>query len=1205
MADDFTVRFELDVAAATQNANRLSQSLGQVTSALESAQAPAQQVAQNLNAVSTASTQRTRQAANSTRATKQMSDAELQLAQGLYTQSQAYTDIGKASQAAASNRKRDLDSTASGFQSVSRSAEILGKNLESAFGTVDSGYRPTTFGKIADDAKVAATATEKLYSDMSAGAQSVSRGLESTLGPQSPLGYVPTTFGKIEDSSKRALQSTTQYYADATRGAQSVAKGLESTLGPAEKMSYIPTTFGQIEQSTRSLGTSLPTLRYALYDVASTLGIVGGALIGANVAALGFAVSWERSFANVIRTSGAVGSEVENIRSQLIGLTRALPVSFSEVTEIATLGGQLGIAAGDLDEFTSVVARLTATTNLSAEAAGTALGRFQALMDVPASEFENLASAILNVGVNSVATETQIVAISTQISSMGKFAGLSAAEVVGLAGALASVGAQPELSRGTITRVFVQMSRAVASGGDRLSEFARVAGVTANQFRASFGTADFGSVFLQFIEGITREGRDAVQTLNNLGITSVRDVPLLQRLALASDEVRQAFSDSITAYRDATVLQEQYGIIAETTASRLKVLTQGFEELLATIGGSGTGPLKEFVNFLIDSLHGLTDFLNTDFGQGVSLSVIVLTTLVGTLLLVGAGIATLGATMAANITVFQLLTGRVVTLNGVLATTGIVMRGVALGATALIGALAATHGLKALGEGIAEAINPEWAKGVEGSLQRVEDSVINMFGSSNSKIRNIALTGTKMSREMSDWFPGPMTADVAAIDNFDRKLADFLRGGGSLADAQEYLNRFRGMLEDPISNEELVASLPRVQDALRGVAGEGENTAAKMEELVAAQRDAEAAAKALENRNEILAASFEITGDALEALSQSYVKAMGQFGDIGDILKRSQEQNREWAESVADETGNAKDSWEDYYDGVSVGLEQFMAGLQEDMLAQAQFATNIARLMAMGYTAFAEAALATGPDAAQVVADALASPESLQSIEDSYRQMARVGTEAWFQDSSFLIKAAMDVGDQAGAEMVAAIATADPKIIQDTIIRWGIIVPFDSDFSEVSESYAQHKAMWEQPISIRGIVTWEQRNNPRYSHAGMYDNGFATGGYISGPGTSTSDSIPARLSDGEYVIRAAAVRKYGTGMFDALNRGVAKFATGGQVGGGSSFPNSMVTEFGPQSMAAVRGLGGQGGNVTVVLDDVAIAQAANRGNAKLVGQGVR
>ena len=45
----------------------------------------------------------------------------------------------------------------------------------------------------------------------------------------------------------------------------------------------------------------------------------------------------------------------------------------------------------------------------------------------------------------------------------------------------------------------------------------------------------------------------------------------------------------------------------------------------------------------------------------------------------------------------------------------------------------------------------------------------------------------------------------------------------------------------------------------------------------------------------------------------------------------------------------------------------------------------------------------------------------------------------------------------------------------------------------------------------------------------------ADGGYISGPGTGTSDSIPTMLSNGEYVLRAGAVRQLGVGFLDQLN----------------------------------------------------------------------
>ena len=79
--------------------------------------------------------------------------------------------------------------------------------------------------------------------------------------------------------------------------------------------------------------------------------------------------------------------------------------------------------------------------------------------------------------------------------------------------------------------------------------------------------------------------------------------------------------------------------------------------------------------------------------------------------------------------------------------------------------------------------------------------------------------------------------------------------------------------------------------------------------------------------------------------------------------------------------------------------------------------------------------------------------------------------------------------------------------------------------------------------------------------------GAATGGYISGPGTATSDSIPARLSDGEFVMRSAAVQHYGVHTMHALNSmrfaegGLARatFSDGGIVsaGGGLNNPSSV------------------------------------------------
>ena len=60
----------------------------------------------------------------------------------------------------------------------------------------------------------------------------------------------------------------------------------------------------------------------------------------------------------------------------------------------------------------------------------------------------------------------------------------------------------------------------------------------------------------------------------------------------------------------------------------------------------------------------------------------------------------------------------------------------------------------------------------------------------------------------------------------------------------------------------------------------------------------------------------------------------------------------------------------------------------------------------------------------------------------------------------------------------------------------------------------------------------------------------ATGGLIRGPGGPTSDSIPARLSDGEFVVRAKSVTPETLPFLEVINRGavVPKFSAGGMVG---------------------------------------------------------
>ena len=102
------------------------------------------------------------------------------------------------------------------------------------------------------------------------------------------------------------------------------------------------------------------------------------------------------------------------------------------------------------------------------------------------------------------------------------------------------------------------------------------------------------------------------------------------------------------------------------------------------------------------------------------------------------------------------------------------------------------------------------------------------------------------------------------------------------------------------------------------------------------------------------------------------------------------------------------------------------------------------------------------------------------------------------------------------------------------------------DTSEAMADLAAFRAGVErQQITIRARVAADPNFDPAKSFSTI---ARASGGPVYGPGTGTSDSIPAWLSNGEWVIKAASVAKYGSSFMSALNSGtLPRYAAGGPV----------------------------------------------------------
>jgi TP901 family phage tail tape measure protein len=338
---------------------------------------------------------------------------------------------------------------------------------------------------------------------------------------------------------------------------------------------------------------------------------------------------------------------LESLNTQLRFLARDIPVAFADITQIASLGAQLGIASGDLAGFASTVAQFSAVTNVTVDSAATSFGALGQLLDVSSDKYQNLGSAIAQVGVNSIATESEILSVSTQIGGVASSAGLSAEYVIGLSGALASLRIPAEQSRGALTRVFQEINRAASEGGPAIQNFANVLGVSTEE-ASNLAKTDVESFFSQFISGLSRlDNTNLTTTLDNLGLSELRVTNTLTRLSRNTDLLAQTQGDASEAFEDGTFLAAAYALRVEDLAAKLTILQNSVTELIATFGEAilpVVGPIVDYISGLIQSI---TDALSQESGKWTSGILVGSAFVVGALLTIISTVALVTASLFA------------------------------------------------------------------------------------------------------------------------------------------------------------------------------------------------------------------------------------------------------------------------------------------------------------------------------------------------------------------------------------------------------------------------------------------------------------------------------------------------------------------------------------------------------------------------------
>ena len=373
----------------------------------------------------------------------------------------------------------------------------------------------------------------------------------------------------------------------------------------ADKMSSIGDGFSKTGNNIQTTGK----------NIIGSLMPISGALVGG---VKSFA-DYDSAVAQLSRTSGLTGNDLDAMKANLATLSNQLALSETDVTNIASAVASYGVTGvQDISEVVKVASQMhVAFENVSAEDAAASIAKFGNITNLSMKDADKLASCIAGLENNSAALAPEIMEVNNRIGGMCSSVKMTAPEISAWSTTLISGGMSAELAGSNFTKFQGVLSSACSKGGEDVQGFADVAGMSADEFIQLYQTDATAATeaFLKGLNKIEDGGGSVVSVLDALGLSGTEQVRMMQVLMAATDDTGDGYSDldkymSIAneEFDKGTALQEEFETQSDTLAFALQSLKAELTDTGKAIGEALSPAVKDVAKKFTDWLGKVKQF---------------------------------------------------------------------------------------------------------------------------------------------------------------------------------------------------------------------------------------------------------------------------------------------------------------------------------------------------------------------------------------------------------------------------------------------------------------------------------------------------------------------------------------------------------------------------------------------------------------------
>lgn len=399
------------------------------------------------------------------------------------------------------------------------------------------------------------------------------------------------------------VQKNDKYLEETKKSTDKCATSIDRYGKEVKKAARESDEFGK--ESTEAINTLASALATA--GLAKTIKEIAEAL----KACVDASIEFESALTGVYKTVDGTDEQLQAIADAIKEMALGIPASTTEIAAVAEAAGQLGIATENIMDFTEVMINLGTSTNLSAEEAASALAKFANITEMSADNYDRLGSVIVDLGNTTATTERDIVSMATRLASTGELVGLTETQIMALSATLSSLGIEAEAGGSALAKLLKQFEVMVATGSGKLRDFAKIAGMSADEFAAVWkkGPVDALSAFVKGLGNLDKTGGSAVATLEDLGLKEIRLSNAVLAMASSGDLLIRNLDLANKAWEENSALATEAGKRYETLESKLRLCGNAANGLKIAIGDVLAPAIENIAELGTDEFVWATDFV--------------------------------------------------------------------------------------------------------------------------------------------------------------------------------------------------------------------------------------------------------------------------------------------------------------------------------------------------------------------------------------------------------------------------------------------------------------------------------------------------------------------------------------------------------------------------------------------------------------------